>query len=163
MSLRIYQIPFALRACFDEAYVDDDGVFHFDEATFNEVEANAEAKIANCGRYIREQENTIEAMKAAANEIWERAKAEEKKLERLKEMTIAAVEAIGHPVNDVDIRVRTSSSVSVEITDKAALPDIWYRTTTKRAPDKVALMHALKNNELIEGARLVTNLSLQIK
>ena len=74
--MKIYQIPAAIRMCFDEAYVDDDGVYHFDEQTFNEVSETAEAKIANCGRYIREQESTIEAMKAAANEIWERAKAE---------------------------------------------------------------------------------------
>lgn len=162
MSLRIYQIPFALRACFDEAFVDDDGVFHFDEATFNEVAANAEAKIANCGRYIREQENTIEAMKAAAKDILERAKAEEKKLDRLKSMTLEALQALGRPVNDPDIRVSTRKSEAVEVDEDLLSRELFFETVTYK-PNKTALKHALKNNEPIEGARLVTNYNLAIK
>lgn len=162
MSLRIYQIPSALRMCFDEAYLDEDGVFQFNEATFNEVCATAEAKIANCGRYIRETESTIVAMRAAAKDIMDRANAEEKKLKRLKEMTISAIEALGRPVNDADIRVTTRKSEAVEV-DEAVLSRDWFVCKETWAPNKVALKHALKNNEPIEGARLVTNLSLQIK
>lgn len=162
MSLRIYQIPSAIRMCFDEAFVDEDGVFHFDEATYSEVCESAEAKIANCGRYIREQENTIEAMKAAAKDILDRAKAEEKKLQRLKEMTLVAIEAIGKPVSEADIRVSTRKSEAVEV-DESILGKEWMTATITFKPNKTALKHALKNNEQVEGARLVTNLNLAIK
>ena len=162
MSLKIYQIPSAIRMCFDEAYVDDDGVFHFDEATYSEVCESAEAKIANCGRYIREQENTIEAMKAAAKDILERAKAEEKKLQRLKEMTLVAIEAIGKPVNEADIRVATRKSQKVEV-DESVLHSDWYVVKVERKPNLRALTEALKQNVEIKGARLVTNLNLSIK
>lgn len=162
MSLRIYQIPFALRACFDEAFVDDDGVFHFDEATFNEVAANAEAKIANCGRYIREQENTIEAMKAAAKDILDRAKAEEKKLERLKSMTLEALQALGRPVNDPDIRVSTRKSKKV-IVDEFLLHADWFTEKVTRKPNLTALRDALSQGVEIEGAQLSENFNLQIK
>ena len=162
MSLKIYQIPSAVRMCFDEAYLDEDGVFHFDEATYSEVCESAEAKIANCGRYIREQENTIEAMKAAAKDILDRAKAEEKKLQRLKEMTLAAIEAIGKPVTEADIRVATRKSQKVEV-DESILHSAWYTEKVERKPNLRALTEALKQNVEIKGARLVTNLNLSIK
>lgn len=162
MSLKIYQIPSAIRMCFDEAYVDKDGVFHFDEATYSEVCESAEAKIANCGRYIREQENTIEAMKAAANDILERAKTEEKKLQRLKDMTLAAIEAVGKPVSEADIRVGTRKSTKVEV-DTEILHKAWYRETVKIEPNLQALKDALRQGVEIKGARLVTNLNLRIE
>lgn len=160
--MKIYQIPAAIRMCFDEAFIDEDGVYHFDEQTFNEVSESAEAKIANCGRYIRETESRIVAMRAAAKDILDRAKTEEKKIERLKEMTISAIEALGRPVDDADIRVTTRKSESVEV-DEAVLSRDWFVCKETWAPNKTALKHALKNNEPVEGARLVTNLSLQIK
>ena len=161
MSLRIYQIPTAIRMCFDEAYVDEDGVFHFDEVTFAEVCASAEAKIANCGRYIREQEHEIEAMKSAAKDIMERAKAEEKKLQRLKDMTLRAVESIGHPINDADIRVSTRKSKKV-IVDEMLLDAKWYVEKVERKPNLKALAEVLKKGEAVEGAELVVNANLQI-
>lgn len=160
--MKIYQIPAAIRMCFDEAFVDEDGVYHFDEQTFNEVSESAEAKIANCGRYIRETESRIVAMRAAAKDILDRAKTEEKKLDRLKEMTISAIEALGRPVDDADIRVTTRKSEAVEVNEEI-LGREWFFETVSYKPNKTALKHALKNNEPIEGARLVTNLSLQIK
>ena len=55
--MKIYEIPSALRTVFDDAYVDEEtGELIFDAEKFAEVCESAEAKIANCGRYIREQE-----------------------------------------------------------------------------------------------------------
>lgn len=161
--MRIYQIPAAIRMCFDEAYVDEEtGELIFDAVTFAEVCESAEAKIANTARYIREQEHEIEAMKEAAKNILDRAKAKQNKLEWLKRMTVASIDALGKPVEEVDIRVSTRKSEAVEV-DEEILGREWFFETVSYKPNKTALKHALKNNEPVEGARLVTNLSLQIK
>ena len=161
--MKIYQIPAAIRMVFDEAFVDEEtGELIFDAQTFAEVCESAEAKIANTARYIREQEHEIEAMKQAAKDIADRAKAKQNKLEWLKRTTLASLEALGKPVENADIRVTTRKSESVEV-DEAVLSRDWFVCKETWAPNKTALKHALKNNEPIEGARLVTNLSLQIK
>lgn len=109
--MKIYEIPSALRTVFDDAYVDEDtGELIFDAEKFAEVCESAEAKIANCGRYIREQEHEIEAMKKASQDIMERAKAKQKKLDWLIRSTVASINALGRPVDEADIRVSTRKS-----------------------------------------------------
>lgn len=44
------------------------------------------------------------------------------------------------------------------ITDEAALPDRFVRVEAKRIPDKAALLTALKDGEVIEGATLTNSL-----
>ncbi len=161
--MKIYEIPVAIRMCFDEAFVDEEtGELIFDANAFAEVCESAEAKISNTARYIREQEHEIEAMKEAAKNILDRAKAKQNKLEWLKRMTVASIDALGKPVEEADIRVSTRKSEAVEV-DEEILGREWFFETVSYKPNKTALKHALKNNEPIEGARLVTNLSLQIK
>lgn len=161
--MRIYQIPAAIRMCFDEAYVDEDGVFHFDETSYAEVCETAEAKIANTVRYIREQEHEIAAMKKAANEILERAKSEQKKLDRLEAMTISALEALGKPIKKADIRASITTSFRVEV-DESILHNTWYRTKPAvKEPNLQALRDALKQGVEINGARLVAHANLSFK
>lgn len=161
--MKIYQIPSQIRQVFDNAEIDPEtGELIFDAQTFAEVCESAEAKIANCGRYIREQEHEIEAMKQAANDILDRVKAKQKKLEWLKRATVASIHALGKPVEDVDIRVSTRKSETVEV-DENVLAREWFAETVTYKPNKTALKHALKNGEPVEGASLVTNYSLSIK
>ena len=161
--MKIYQIAPALRLIFEEAYVDEEtGELIFDAQTFAEVCESAEAKIANTARYIRECEAEIEAMKQAARDIADRAKAKQNKLEWLKRTTIASLEALGRPVDEADIRVSTRKSEAVEV-DESVLAREWMTETITYKPNKTALKHALKNGEPVEGARLVTNYNLAIK
>lgn len=160
--MKIYQIAPALRLIFEEAFVDEDGVYQFDQKAFDEIAGNAREKIANCARFIREKEDGIEAMKRAENSIAERRKAEEKALVWLKQMTLSAIQELGEKVEMPDIRVSTRKSEAVEI-DEAVLSRDWYVCKEEWKPNKTALKHALKNNEPVEGARLVTNYNLAIK
>lgn len=161
--MKIYQIPVAIRMVFDEAFVDEEtGELIFDAQTFAEVCESAEAKIANTARYIRECEAEIEAMKQAAKDIADRAKAKQNKLEWLKRTTVASLDALGRPVEEADIRVSTRKSESVEV-DESVLGKEWMVCKETWAPNKTALKHALKNGEPVEGARLVTNYNLAIK
>lgn len=161
--MKIYQIPSQIRQVFDNAEIDEEtGELIFDAKTFTEVCTSAEAMIANCGRYIREQEHEIEAMKQASKDILERAKAKQNKIEWLKRATVASIQALGKPVEEADIRVSTRKSEAVEV-DENVLAREWFAETVTYKPNKVALKHALKNGEPVEGASLVTNYSLSIK
>ena len=160
--MKIYQIAPALRLIFDEAFIDEDGVYHFDQKAFDEIAGNAREKIANCARFIREKEDGIEAMKRAENSIAERRKAEEKALVWLKQMTLSAIQELGEKVEMPDIRVSTRKSEAVEV-DEGVLAKEWMTETITYKPNKTALKHALKNGEPVEGASLVTNYSLSIK
>ena len=161
--MKIYEIPSTLRTVFDDAYVDEEtGELIFDAEKFAEVCESAEAKIANCGRYIREQEHEIEAMKQASKDILERAKAKQKKLDWLIRSTVASLNALGRPVDEADIRVSARKSEAVEV-DEAILGREWFTESVSYKPNKVALKHALKNGEPVEGACLVTNFNLSIK
>lgn len=161
--MKIYQIPSQIRQVFDNAEIDEEtGELIFDAKTFAEVCESAEAKIANCGRYIREQEHEIEAMKQASKDILERAKSKQNKIEWLKRATVASIQALGKPVEEADIRVSTRKSEAVEV-DEEILGREWFFETVTYKPNKTALKHALKNGEPVEGASLVTNYSLSIK
>ena len=161
--MKIYEIPVAIRMVFDEAYVDEEtGELIFDAKTFAEVCEDAEDKIANTARYLREQEAEIEAMKQAAKDITERARAKANKLDWLKRITLASLEALGKPVEEADIRVTTRKSTKVEV-DESILHSAWYVEKVERKPNLRALTDALKQGVEIKGAHLVTNLNLSIK
>lgn len=161
-KMKIYEIAPALRMIFEEAYVDEDAVFHFDQVAFDEIAGNAREKIANCGRFIREEEDEIEAMKRAEKAIAERRKTKEKTIERLKAMTLHAVEALGEKVEMPDIRVSTRKSTKVEV-DETMLHADWFVEKIERKPNLRALGEALKQGVVIEGAQLVVNHNLAIK
>lgn len=46
---------------------------------------------------------------------------------------------------------------SVEITDERAIPAEYLKTTVEETPDKKAIAVALKDGQLVDGARLVTD------
>lgn len=160
--LRVYEIPAAYRLVFDESFVDEDGVVHFDQESFDEIEADATEKVANCGRVIREWKAELEAMKSAKKNMEERIRAKEKQIEHLASMTIAAVQAIGHRVDAPDISVNTRKSTAVRV-DESLLPSEWWTEKVTKSPNKTAIKKALDSDVEIEGAELVTNYSLSLK
>ena len=160
--MRVYEIPAAYRMVFDESFVDDDGVVHFDQQTFDEIEDAATDKVANCGRVIREWKAQLEAMKAAKKSMEERIRSKEKQIEYLASLTIAAVQAIGHKVETPDIAVNTRASKAVRVNEELLGAEWWTEKVTK-APNKVAIKKAIDEGFEIEGAELVTNYSLSLK
>ncbi len=161
--MKVYEIPFAIRSALDNAEIDLKTGEVLNAAAINEVCDNAREKIVNCARYIREQEHEIEAMKQARDAINERMEVKQKKLDWLKRMTVIGLDVLGEKVEMPDIRVSNLSSKKVIVDDNAQLEKRFLTVTTKTAPNKKALKEAIEKGEKIEGARLVTNLSLLIK
>jgi hypothetical protein len=113
-----------------------------------------------CG-FIRYLEHGIEACKAEKNRINLMQKAAENRLARVKQYVTPFVQSQGR-VNLETVTLSVRKSVSVEL--EPGFKDPYFCKIVKElVPDKRAIKEALKGDEKIEGARLVTNFNLQIK
>lgn len=163
--MKIYAIPFEIRNLLESYQVNKETgeIENFDQAIHDQVMGDAREKIANTARFIREQEAEMKAMKEAVIDINERIAQKQRNVDWLKKCSINALLALGEKVEMPDIRVSTTAREIVQIEDESALPDIWFKVKTEKAPDKMLIKHALKNGEIVSGAKLVDNYSISIK
>ena len=113
-----------------------------------------------CG-FIRYLEHGIAACKQERDRIAQMQKTAEHRLERIKVFLTPFVQEKGRiELETVTLSVR--KSVSVELIDGFDDP-YFCKVVTERVPDKRAIKEALKNNEPIDGAQLVTHFNLQVK
>ena len=113
-----------------------------------------------CG-FIRYLEHGIQACKAEKERINQMQKAAENRLSRVKQYITPFVKTQGK-INMDTITLSVRKSVSVEL--EAGFNNPYFCKVVKElVPDKRAIEEALKSEEKIEGAMLVTNFNLQIK
>ena len=113
-----------------------------------------------CG-FIRYLEHGIQACKAEKERINQMQKAAENRLFRVKQYITPFVKTQGK-INMDTITLSVRKSVSVEL--EAGFNNPYFCKIVKElVPDKMAIKEALKNEEKIEGAMLITNFNLQIK
>ena len=113
-----------------------------------------------CG-FIRYLEHGIAACKQERDRIAQMQKTAENRLERVKAFLTPFVQEKGRiELGTATLSVR--KSVSVELADGFEDP-YFCKVVTQRVPDKRAIKEALKNNESIDGAQLVTHFHLQVK
>lgn len=67
--------------------------------------------------------------------------------------------SIQTPIGKLAIR----ESPAVDIYDMAKLPNKYIKEKIEYSADKTAIKEAIKNNEEVEGARIVKNISLNIR
>jgi hypothetical protein len=113
-----------------------------------------------CG-FIRYLEHGIEACKAEKDRINRMQKAAENRLARVKQYVTPFVKSQGR-INLDTITLSVRKSVSVELEPDFKNP-YFCKVVKELIPDKRAIKEALKNEEKIQGARLITNFNLQIK
>ncbi|MHC4725470.1 MAG: siphovirus Gp157 family protein [Planctomycetota bacterium] len=113
-----------------------------------------------CG-FIRYLEHGIEACKAEKDRINRMQKAAENRLARVKQYVTPFVKSQGR-INLDTVTLSVRKSVSVELEPDFKNP-YFCKVVKELIPDKRAIKEALKNEDKIEGARLVTNFNLQIK
>jgi hypothetical protein len=113
-----------------------------------------------CG-YIRYLEHGIEACKAEKERVNRMQKTAENRLDRIKEYLTPFVKDQGR-VNMDTITLSVRKSVSVELEPGFQNP-YFCKVVKEFIPDKMAIREALKNEERIEGAKLITSYNLQIK
>lgn len=132
--------------------------------TLEALDEALEGKVESVLHFRQHLLNEAAALKAEEQRLAERRKLREAKADRLKEyvnecLSIAGVKKLETALYTVSYR----NSTVVEITNTEALPIGFLRTTTTTDPDKNAIKKALKAGEVIDGARLVDKMNLQIK
>jgi hypothetical protein len=119
------------------------------------------AKLNSLCGFIRYLEHGIGACKAEKERINRMQKVAENRLERVKQYVTPFVKSQGR-INLDTVTLSIRKSVSVEL-EPGFNNSYFCKVVKELVPDKRAIKEALKDEEKIEGARLVTNLNLQIK
>lgn len=126
------------------------------------VDTIANGLEALCKIRARKQSD-IEALKAEATRMKEKADHEAKSLDRLEDYILSMLKRSGEAkLTTGTFTVGTRISNSVWVSEDFNVPE-YMRTTTTTAPDKIAIKEALKNGVSIPGAAITTKENLAIK
>ena len=126
-----------------------------------ELHTQSMTKLGSLCGFIRYLEHGIEACKAEKDRINRMQKVAENRLDRVKQYVTPFVRSQGR-INLDTVTLSVRQSVSVELEPGFKNP-YFCKVVKELIPDKRAIKEALKDEEKIEGARLVTNFNLQIK
>lgn len=129
------------------------------ESELDQTEELLESKLESCAWMMRNLELEAEAYKAEAKRLADKQKSRERAAERLKKYIAFCLRE--QPLKTKNFSFSFRKSEAVEILDEAALPEEYLRVKTE--VNKELIKQKLKNGIQIEGAALLTNLSLQIK
>ena len=129
--------------------------------TIVELHTQSMTKLNSLCGFIRYLEHGIEACKAEKDRINRRQKVAENRLARVKQYVTPFVKSQGR-INLDTITLSVRKSVSVELEPGFKNP-YFCKVVKELIPDKRAIKEALRDDETIKGAKLVTNFNLQIK
>ena len=129
--------------------------------TIVELHTQSMEKLKSLCGFIRYLEHGIEACKAEKDRVNQMQKAAENRLARVKQYVTPFVKSRGK-INLDTVTLSIRKSVSIELEPGFKNP-YFCKVVKELIPDKRAIKEALKNEEKIQGARLITNFNLQIK
>jgi hypothetical protein len=129
----------------------------------NELVTRQADKIDSCCGYIGHAKQMIEWLKNEKKQIDYAGKKYERAIDRLKSVAghIMEKENVSRLEGMKGHMFSQRKSQAVHIEDPSKLPGRY--TIVEVKPDKAAIKQALKDGEEIEGASLVTNISVQVK
>lgn len=142
------------------------GEIDFEKATelFETLSMDREVKFNNYGKYIKNLQSEIAALKEQESIFAERRKSKEKRVETLKKAIVNSMKAFGDSkFESAEIVMSLRKSEAVEIVDASMLPDIYMRTKITKEPDKKLIATDIKSGIDVDGCRLVVNQNLQLK
>ena len=129
-----------------------------------DYECQFEEKVENIVYLIKNAQSDVEALKKEELRLAEKRKAAERKIESLKEYLFGAfmqtgTERIKYPQFTVSVR---NNAESVNVKDITKIPNDYFVPQPPKL-NKAGLKKAIQDGEVIEGAELVRNKSLQIR
>lgn len=127
-------------------------------AELDALELERDTKIENIALWIKNLKAEAEAVKKQKEVFYQREKALTNKADRLKEWLAQTLDGEKWKSDKVVLSWRRSEAVSVD----EGFSDERFITYEPKV-SKTAIKEALKNGEIISGARLVENNSLQIR
>lgn len=123
---------------------------------------NFQLKAASYATSIHKFDSLIEAADAEIKRITAIKKSAQGAKQCLKDTLAFAMDAFGYDKYDLGLhKLSFRNSTAVSITDETHIPAEYIIVETK--VDKMKLKEALKNGDVIPGAELVTNKSIQIR
>lgn len=128
----------------------------------NLLAENIEEKAVAYGFVIKQFEGEESLIDAEIKRLQELKKAKAKTKDYLKERISAALIEFGiEKVETPLLKLSFRKSESVEIVDEALLAPKYFSYSPKI--DKTEIKNSIKNGEEVSGARIVSNLNLQVK
>ena len=125
------------------------------------LEMAREEKIEGWGLWIKNQSAMAAALKSEEDNLRERRKALEKRIENSTKRYQEYL--AGEKVSTPRLSVSYRKAESVEIDDAEKIPDFLLRVKTTVEPDKTAIKAEIKAGNVVDGAHLVTRQSMTIK
>ena len=134
------------------------------DAYLNELAGQESDKVDAFGSFIRVESARAEACKKEAQRLANKARTAESRISYLKHLYLCTMQSNGlKKVQGSAYTLSIREADSVDVTDVAALPDVYLRRKETVEPDKAILKEALKGGLEIPGASLVKTSSLQIR
>jgi hypothetical protein len=165
-TLKLYEIPAALRAVFENGTDPETG--ELTEAALVELAALEETldrKADGVCAIIREQLTLASAVQAEVDRLKKMVQVRENNAKRLKDYLKFTMEQAGVPKIETErfkIRIQKNSAPSVEITIPVnELPKLFQRVTTE-ADKEAAVMHWKEKGEAPRGFGIVFGSHLRI-
>lgn len=134
------------------------------QEALGQVEDDINIKIENTCKVIKEVEADMVGIDEEIKRLTSFKKSKENLVKNLKEYIGFEMKGIG--LNKVEgklFKVSFRKSKVVNIIDQSKLEERFINKKVEEKANKKEIMDALKNGEIIEGAELIENKSLQIK
>jgi hypothetical protein len=133
--------------------------------TLDSLEGTMQEKIEFITDQILQTQRFAEVCKAEEQRLYDRRKAMESRVERLKQyiqncMTIAGTQKIQYALFSVNIQ---KNPPSVKYIDESVIPSDYRETKVTESINKKAILEALKNKVQVPGCQLEQGQTLRIK
>lgn len=121
-------------------------------------------KAYDYGHVILNLDYTVEVIKNEIERLTRLKKSAENAQKRVKSALVSAMVQLNHPtVETPTMRISLRHSTATEVTDIDSIPQEFKTTKVEVVADKTAIKKAIQSGEDVPGARLIENVSLQIK
>lgn len=153
--MKLYEIDEAILACIDT----ETGEI-IDEARLDELEIEYNTKIENVGLWIKDLNAEAKAIKEEVDSLNGRRKVAENKANSLKEYLRYALD--GQKFKTPKLSVSYRKSKSVNIISQGDIPE-EYLKYAEPTVNKTEVKKAIEQGQVVPGAEIVENQSIQIK
>lgn len=167
--MTLYEIEAEILALLENGFtascIDEDGVVDEEKAQeyLERLPIERDKKLESYGLVIKNYEAEIEAIKQEQARLTARRQAKEKQVERLKTAITNSMVLFNQPKFEtakVLFSFRKTSSVEV---DMNSLAKEFIKEKVEYTADKAAIKNAIKQGEVVEGARIVERQALQVR
>lgn len=164
MSNTLYEITSEYLKALDNLEIDEETGEILNAEELDNLSGAFEEKSESVACYIKNAEAFIGDLKAEEDNLSKRRKTAERKIEYLKNVLTACLDAAGRDkFETAKVKISFRRSVKVQIDDESAIPVDFITTTVSTKPDKTAIKKAIQANQEVSGASLVEGRNLQIK